>query len=127
MRFPSVLTMDLPAPVPFSNVGDCELVYIWLKVLDEVLVLSLLALTPLPSIPRTQGSSESLKLLSKVGHVEEGDVFPVVASRLRTFGGCGKEAILTDRRTSLLPDGFGSRAAALEIDRMVGTVGVDLV
>ena len=40
------------------------------------------------------------------------------------FGGRGKAAILTDRRTSLLAR-LASRVAAFEVDRNVGTSGVD--
>lgn len=76
------------------------MVYIWLKAFEDVLVFSFLTLSPSPNIPRTPGSSESRKLFSNVGHVEDVDGLELVASRLRTLGGCGNEAILTERRTS---------------------------
>lgn len=116
--------MCFPSPLPLSKVGDCEFAYIVLKAFEEFFVLSFLAFRLPPNIPRTPGSSKSRRLCSKVGQVEEGEGLGLVAIRLRTFGGCGKAAILTERRTSL-PYGLGSWLAE-DVDGMVGTVGVDL-
>ena len=52
-------------------------------------------------------------------------VFGLVATLLRIPGGCGKEAILIDLRTSLSAELLSAVSATVEIDRNVGMVGVD--
>lgn len=54
-------------------------------------------------------------------------VLGLAAILLRIPGGCGKEAILMDLRTSLSAESLFAVLAAVESDRNVGMVGVDFV
>ena len=86
--------------------------------------MSFLTLGLSARIPRIAGSSESRRLFCKVGQVAEGDGLGLVACRDLTFGGEGKAAMLTERRTSL--PGKPSADVAVDVDCSVGTAGVDL-
>lgn len=122
-RCPSVLMTDLPFPLLFSNVGDCELVYIWLRAFDEFFVFSFLIFGFAASMPRIAGSSESLRLFCSVGHVADAEGLGLVAIRVWTLGGEGKAAMLTERRRS--PLGSAGAWPVVESDWSVGTEGVD--
>lgn len=68
---------------------------------------------------------ERIGMLSAIACGTDALSFGVAGILELTPGGCGKEAMLMDFRTSLFPASSSWCAVELEIDRSVGTVGVE--
>ena len=121
---PGAPGIDFPSPLPFNKLGVADVARDRPSASGDVVGFFILEWPE--GIPDAIDSAEPRLFCSDIDEGTYRRDLESVAVLLLIFGGWGKAAILTDRRTSL-PGEPGSYSGLIDDDRSVGTSGVEFV